>query len=120
MTVRKCLHDGCNTLTSNGKCTYHQRTAWSGKDIPRIRGRAHQERRAIWLHAHPLCVHCLALVPPKATIGTEVDHVTPLSKGGLDDESNFQTLCSMCHYTKTMTERGLSVKIPIGLNGYPK
>lgn len=35
---------------------------------------------------------------------TEVDHVTPLSEGGHDIDSNKQALCEPCHTTKTQAE----------------
>jgi len=44
------------------------------------------ERRTRWLHAHPLCIHCLT--SGGVTAGTVVDHIIPLSEGGSDDESN--------------------------------
>ena len=30
----------------------------------------------------------------------ELDHIAPLSKGGIDHFSNLQTLCRSCHYEK--------------------
>lgn len=37
--------------------------------------------------------------------GAEVDHITPLSRGGTDDLGNMQLLCSACHEKKTREER---------------
>lgn len=40
-----------------------------------------------------------------------VDHITPLTAGGTNDESNLQALCKQCHDRKTATEDG-------GFGGY--
>ena len=34
----------------------------------------------------------------------EVDHITPLTLGGTDDDANLQALCTPCHRTKTQAE----------------
>ncbi|MEV4683952.1 HNH endonuclease [Streptomyces kurssanovii] len=39
-------------------------------------------------------------------IDLHVDHVVPLSKNGMDIESNVQVLCRECHRLKTRSERG--------------
>lgn len=36
--------------------------------------------------------------------GTQVDHVTPLWKGGSDEDSNKELLCDDCHTEKTARE----------------
>jgi len=55
-----------------------------------------------FLNAHPLCAHCE--VAGQITAAEEVDHIVPLSLGGLDTESNFQPLCKSCHSSKTSRE----------------
>ena len=35
----------------------------------------------------------------------DVDHVTPIWKGGLDEPENMQALCPACHWRKTNRER---------------
>lgn len=40
------------------------------------------------------------------TPGTEVDHIIPLFKGGLDVAVNKQTLCAADHKIKTATDLG--------------
>ena len=84
------------------------RKAWAKRpDAPaRLSGRKGQERRARWLAAQPLCVRCYAMTPPRVTLGTDVDHVMPLAKGGADDESNLQTLCAAHHQEKSILDRG--------------
>lgn len=69
---------------------------------PRTRGRAWMEIRARVLRAHPLCVHCQQ--QGRVIAATEVDHITPLSMGGTDEESNLQALCHDCHAIKTTRE----------------
>jgi 5-methylcytosine-specific restriction protein A len=65
----------------------------------------------------PLCRHCLAKGKISAT--TEVDHIKPLSKGGLNSRSNLQGLCFDCHRTKSARDAGHRVKRGIGLDGWP-
>ena len=68
----------------------------------RLRGRRAQERRKRWFALHPLCVHCEQR--GRTTIATQLDHVVPLFRGGVDDDSNFQSLCLACHQAKTADE----------------
>lgn len=69
----------------------------------RLRGRAAMERRKRWLDRFPLCKHCEA--EGLTTPATEVDHITPLERGGADDyESNGQSLCTRHHQAKTARE----------------
>jgi 5-methylcytosine-specific restriction enzyme A len=52
------------------------------------------------LRREPFCRACKA--EGKSTLATEVDHVTPISKGGARyDSSNLQSLCASHHSTKT-------------------
>ena len=74
----------------------------SAVEAPRLRGRRGMERRARWLREHPLCEHCEGR--NVVTAATEVDHVTPLWRGGADDESNLSSLCTSCHAAKTGKE----------------
>lgn len=69
---------------------------------PRIRGRRLQERRERWQRTRPLCVHCEARGVSR--LWTELDHIVPLHKGGRDDDSNLQGLCTPCHQAKTRAD----------------
>ena len=69
---------------------------------PRQRGRRWMRRRARWLAEHPLCERCVER--DRVTAAEEVDHRVPLWKGGADDESNFSSLCKVCHAAKTAAE----------------
>lgn len=43
---------------------------------------------------------------------TEVDHVVPMSKGGLTERSNLVTICRPCHARKTMyQDRGFAPRL---------
>lgn len=68
----------------------------------RQRGRGWMERRAKWLYAHPLC--CMCQAKGRTARAEEVDHIVPLWKQGLDDESNYQSLCVDHHKAKTAEE----------------
>jgi 5-methylcytosine-specific restriction enzyme A len=84
--------------------TNRLRTISDVSRLQRQRGRRGVERRARWLRQHPLCEACLKETPPRTTAATEVDHVIPLSQGGRDHVSNFQSLCADHHREKTNRE----------------
>ena len=69
------------------------------------------------LLANPLCVHCST--KGRLTPAVEVDHITPIHKGGTDDDSNRQGLCHDCHADKTAAELGHRVRVQIGADGWP-
>ena len=61
-------------------------------------------RLAKWfLQRNPLCNDPFGRhVSDGRTVAAEVvDHIVPRRRGGTDDESNLQALCSRCHSTKT-------------------
>jgi hypothetical protein len=47
------------------------------------------------------CKYCSASVSKEPNLLLEVDHIKPVSKGGLSVESNLQTLCWRCNRTKS-------------------
>jgi hypothetical protein len=49
------------------------------------------------------CEECVASGQPKQA--GEVDHITPLHKGGSNDDSNLRSLNFECHERKTLQER---------------
>lgn len=71
---------------------------------PRDRGRPWRRKRAAWLREHPLCCACLAMTPQRVTEAVECDHVRALADGGVDDASNFQSLCGPHHRDKCARE----------------
>lgn len=46
------------------------------------------------------CKHCGASVTAEPHLLLEIDHIVPVSKGGLTTESNLQTLCWRCNRSK--------------------
>ncbi len=56
---------------------------------------------------------------------SEVDHIIPRSRGGTDEMTNLQAICTDCHQEKTANEaaaaRGVKrrPKARIGLDGWP-
>ena len=70
--------------------------------VKRVRGSAWMATRDRWFKDHPLCVECLRNGIAKPA--NRLDHIQPLIDGGLDDESNYQSLCALCHDVKTAEE----------------
>ncbi len=106
---RPCPVAGCPVI---GPCSNHQPQR-SVVPIPRLYddrrgsstqrgyGYAWQQRRKKYIQAHPFCAKC-----PRPT--TDVDHVIPRMRGGSDDDSNLQPLCSYHHKQKTARERRMT------------
>ncbi len=57
----------------------------------------------MYLAKNPLCEECKEAEYTVAAV--LVDHIVPLSQGGKDEESNYQSLCVMHHNKKTAKER---------------
>jgi len=83
----------------------------------RLRGRAAVARRARWLNLHPLCIECDKA--GRASAATVPDHIVALANGGLDTESNLQSLCAECHRIKTARDLGHLARPQIGADGWP-
>jgi len=85
---------------------WRPREPWRRKPFQadrRKRGRAGQRDRAQVLAEEPLCRKCLEAGLSVAT--DVIDHITPLSRGGSDERSNKQGLCTPCHDAKSKAER---------------
>jgi len=87
-------------------------------NVKRLRGSQLMKRNARFLRQHPLCVECERL----GLVGAaeEVDHRTPLAKGGRDHESNLQGLCRRHHKEKTARDFDLHTWPEVGADGWPK
>jgi 5-methylcytosine-specific restriction protein A len=85
----------------------------------RLRGRAGVKQRTIRkARTDYLCEMCLAKGRPE--LATVVDHIIPLSKGGLDEDTNTRNLCTSCHLQVTARQFGYKKpKQPIGVDGWP-
>ncbi len=73
-------------------------------------GRRWQRLRKLVLAGEPLCRACAA--EGRTTAATEVDHVTPLSAGGTNEQANLQPLCKSHHSRKTAHEAGTFGRAP--------
>ncbi|GAB5501332.1 MAG: HNH endonuclease signature motif containing protein [Pseudohongiellaceae bacterium] len=119
MTTRPwkiCSWPGCNALTHDRHCDTHKPKAEAERQrYLAASRRAHDQRRpsstargydAKWrrirnrvLAGEPNCRVC-------GRVATEVDHITPLTRGGTHALSNLQPLCKSCHSKKTVREDG--------------
>jgi 5-methylcytosine-specific restriction protein A len=81
------------TLTPVRPDTVQRKRGWAGvKDRERIRARD-----------CGLCQECRR--QGRVSVGTVVDHIIPLWKGGSDDDSNKELLCQTpCHDAKSARE----------------
>jgi len=62
------------------------------------------------------CQMCGAVHIPE---DMEVDHITPIFRGGSEDDDNLQSLCKPCHEDKTASDMGYRIKPQIGADGWP-
>lgn len=94
-----------------GYCTAHQSDRKAGKFADERRGSRHERgygsewektRKRILARDKGLCQPCLRA--GRVSIARQVDHVTPKSEGGTDDDDNLQAICKPCHQVKTAEE----------------
>jgi 5-methylcytosine-specific restriction protein A len=81
----------------------------------RIRGRQLQSIRREHFRRNPRCVECTK--HGRVRLAEHLDHIIPLSKGGKDDDSNRQGLCSDCHEAKTAKDLGFRRKVQFNVLG---
>lgn len=76
----------------------------SEKKTEKIYGSTQWKRFRSWYRSnYPLCEKCLE--QKKIVPGVLVDHITPISEGGIIfDLNNTQTLCFSCHELKKAKE----------------
>lgn len=101
---RICSKPGCPTLTTDGRCTEHQRAADRARGTARERGyntREHRTFRTAVLDRDPICTLC------RLAASTVADHF-PTSRRdlltlGLDpnDPDRGRGLCKRCHDRQT-------------------
>ena len=95
--ARPCLHPGCPAITrTDPRCPAHQTTAnrQRGTSTARGYGSGWQRTRLSILNRDGwTCGYC-------GQPATTVDHVTPKSRGGTDDEGNLMAACLSCNSGK--------------------
>jgi 5-methylcytosine-specific restriction protein A len=105
--LKVCARQGCSELTRERYCTEHERERQRSQFRRRYReGRVTDYgpdwpavRNEYLLH-HPFCVVC-------GGTATQVDHITPVSKGGsIRDWGNLQAMCHRHHSQKTAAVDG--------------
>ncbi len=96
--MRPCSFPRCPNLAHGGRCEAHQRPAWTGKHVERMRGAKLQEARKRLFAREPLCRLC------QKRAATIRDHVKNLAEGGTDTDDNVQPVCGPCHRVKTYQE----------------
>jgi 5-methylcytosine-specific restriction endonuclease McrA len=105
---RPCLHRepggaGCTryALTGGSYCAAHG--GLRSPSSTTTRRMPHRRRRARLLrHGLPwTCANCFRLILDASEV--EVDHATPLARGGADDDANARVLCRKCNRSKGAT-----------------
>lgn len=72
-------------------------------EIKRTRGSAWMAIRARILRRDKgLCQECQR--NDRLSKATQVDHITPLHRGGRDNDANLEAICAGCHDVKTAAE----------------
>lgn len=110
---KTCRVQGCAkvaTIKNKGFCEDHKHKSWE-QHQKRLDGQKRIYQLPIWRklrafvinRAGGLCENCFK--NGMIVVGTDVDHIRPISQGGAeDDESNLQLLCKACHAAKTARE----------------
>lgn len=99
MPIRQCLR--CDQLVRDSSyCAFHQLEADINREKKASRkllkgGEWKRQRAKALSRDNYQCVRC------GNAINLTVDHLIPRSKGGTNELSNLQTLCTECHITKT-------------------
>ena len=94
---------GCpEYATTKSRCAAHAKARfYRGSSTDQGYGADWRRLRAAKLAANPYCQNT-----PCLELATDVDHITPRSKGGTDDWDNLQSLCHSHHSAKTARENG--------------
>ena len=107
-----CRQPGCPEISEDGSfCRSHRveagRQAYKDKGSRRERGYpANWEKlRKLILARDPLCM------AGHDALSTQVDHILPLERGGMNHDTNLQGLCKPCHSAKTQIEQRVNQPI---------
>ena len=83
----------------------------SAKDIlrPKRKSISKATRKAVWMRYDGRCAYCGHRIPLEQM---EIDHIYPLSMGGIDDYRNYAPACHACNcYKSSMTVEGFRNKL---------
>jgi 5-methylcytosine-specific restriction enzyme A len=96
-SLRRCLEPGYQALSRASRCQDHQNRKWASATS--VMGPGWSARRArILKRDRYRCVIC------GSRLQISVDHVTPRSEGGGDQDWNLRVLCNRHHNEKTANE----------------
>ncbi len=97
-----------------------ERRPWADRGSRHARGYGQEWTRlrlAILERDRGLCQACLA--KGRVTPASEVHHVIPKARGGIDDPRNLVAQCHSCHIEADAANRGHRTRRQIGLDGWP-
>ena len=99
MVLRACLD--CGEPTPRPRCPTHTRLTEARRPSRRVLGRydtRYLKLRDIVLREQPWCAMCRT--PGTEADPLQVDHITPLARGGRNVRSNMQSLHRSCNAAK--------------------
>ncbi|WP_043737687.1 HNH endonuclease [Nocardia asiatica] len=101
---RKCPKPGCeNRITNTAYCAEHTTYGWSTDSRKRTSSPEHRAQRLRILERDGY--RCQLRYPNRCVgTATQMDHKTPVYRGGSDDDSNMQAACRPCHAKKSSDE----------------
>lgn len=96
---RVCAHPDCPEIVPGTWCTEHQPKPWAGstRASQRPKGWAKIRARILKRDRHT-CQYC-------GDPATEVDHITPVSRGGSHADTNLVACCTDCNAKKNIAQR---------------
>jgi 5-methylcytosine-specific restriction endonuclease McrA len=98
-SLRRCLEPGCtnHVRAPLSRCPLHP-GGWATSTSPPLPSHWGSTVKRIKARDGYRCVLC------GSKDRVSVDHITPRSQGGSDNDSNLRTLCHSCHALKTHHE----------------
>ena len=114
-SLRPCSVSGCPELVRNGRyCKQHKKVyqrkydKQRGTSTQRGYGANWRKLRKMVLARDPLCKDPIGvhMKHDEVVASNEVDHIIPLSQGGINEMDNLRGLCRSCHSRKTAVEDG--------------
>jgi 5-methylcytosine-specific restriction protein A len=109
MSKRYCFWPNCNVVVEDGTYCNKHKSKVNKEHISRVgsvqqRGYTWQWKKLakLYITKHRYCELCMQ--ENKRTKAVEVDHIIPLSVGGLSVWKNLQSLCRSHHTKKTISD----------------